>query len=236
MKDSFVFYSSFALAASTLGDKARLKLYDAVVRLGLCCAESVTELEQVCSEIETSLAQNRNVFAQFLLIKPQIISNFSRYINGSKGAKYGALGGAPKGNKNAAKNNPETTPNVNDNVNVNVKEKENIKEKEVKREIFKKPSLEEVEAYCQERANGVDPEKWFNYYTANGWKVGKNSMKDWKAAVRTWERNEENTAPAIPEIDLARQREEDERYARNIAIVEATKRRLEEQVKAKFGV
>ena len=102
--------------------------------------------------------------------------------------------------------------------------------------IFKKPSLEEVEAYCQERANGVDPEKWFNYYTANGWKVGKNSMKDWKAAVRTWERNEENAAPVIPEIDLARQKEEDERYARNISIVEATKRRLEEQMKAKFGV
>ena len=69
-RDSFVFYSSFAQAASTLGDKARLKLYDSVVKLGLCCAENETELDQVCAEIESSLVQNKNVFAQFLLIKP----------------------------------------------------------------------------------------------------------------------------------------------------------------------
>lgn len=52
----------------------------------------------------------------------------------------------------------------------------------------KRPTLEEVKAYCKERKNKVDPERWFDYYTSNGWKVGKNPMKDWKAAVRTWER------------------------------------------------
>ena len=52
------------------------------------------------------------------------------------------------------------------------------------------PTLEEVTAYCQERNNNVDPERWFNYYTSNGWKVGRNPMKDWKAAVRTWERDD----------------------------------------------
>ena len=57
---------------------------------------------------------------------------------------------------------------------------------------FAKPTLEDVQAYCLERGNNVDAEKWFNYYSANGWKVGKNPMKDWKAAVRTWERNEPN--------------------------------------------
>jgi predicted phage replisome organizer len=54
---------------------------------------------------------------------------------------------------------------------------------------FTKPSLEEVKQYCAERGNKVDAEKWYDYYEANGWKVGKNSMKDWKASVRTWERN-----------------------------------------------
>lgn len=52
----------------------------------------------------------------------------------------------------------------------------------------KHPTLDEVKAYCQERGNRVDPERFIDYYTANGWKVGKNPMKDWKAAVRTWER------------------------------------------------
>ena len=55
--------------------------------------------------------------------------------------------------------------------------------------IFKPPTHEEVKAYCTERNNNVDPDRFINFYTSNGWKVGKNSMKDWKAAVRTWEKN-----------------------------------------------
>ena len=54
---------------------------------------------------------------------------------------------------------------------------------------FTKPTLADVQAYCMERGNNVDPEHFYDYYEANGWKVGKNSMKDWKASVRTWERN-----------------------------------------------
>ena len=55
---------------------------------------------------------------------------------------------------------------------------------------FKPPSVDEVRAYCRERKNRVDAEKFVDYYTSNGWKVGKNSMKDWKASVRTWEKND----------------------------------------------
>ena len=54
---------------------------------------------------------------------------------------------------------------------------------------FIKPTLSEIEQYCIERNNNVNAEQFFDYYESNGWKVGKNSMKDWKAAVRTWERN-----------------------------------------------
>jgi len=50
--------------------------------------------------------------------------------------------------------------------------------------------LEEVAAYCRERKNQVDPQRFVDYYTSNGWRVGRNPMKDWKAAVRTWERND----------------------------------------------
>lgn len=57
------------------------------------------------------------------------------------------------------------------------------------KKIFVAPTLEEVQAYCEERNNNVDAQRFIDYYTSNGWKVGKNSMKDWKAAVRTWERN-----------------------------------------------
>ena len=59
---------------------------------------------------------------------------------------------------------------------------------------FIPPSREEVQAYCKERNNNVDAERFIDYYTSNGWMVGKNKMKDWKASVRTWERNEQSTA------------------------------------------
>jgi len=58
-----------------------------------------------------------------------------------------------------------------------------------KRKRFTPPTLEEVMAYCNERNNNIDPQHFIDYYTSNGWLVGKNKMKDWKAAVRTWERN-----------------------------------------------
>jgi biotin carboxyl carrier protein len=54
---------------------------------------------------------------------------------------------------------------------------------------FIKPTIEEITAYCKERGNSVDPQKWIDHYTSNGWMVGRNKMKDWKSAVRTWENN-----------------------------------------------
>lgn len=59
-----------------------------------------------------------------------------------------------------------------------------------KRKRFEKPSISEIEQYCMERNNNIDASQFYDYYESNGWKVGKNSMKDWKAAVRTWERSE----------------------------------------------
>lgn len=57
---------------------------------------------------------------------------------------------------------------------------------------FTPPTLDEVIAYCSERNNNVDAQRFIDYYTANGWKVGRNSMKDWKAGVRIWERSSDN--------------------------------------------
>lgn len=63
-------------------------------------------------------------------------------------------------------------------------------EKKTKRTRFIKPSVDEIAAYCRERNNMIDPEHFFDHYESNGWKVGKVAMKDWKAAVRQWERND----------------------------------------------
>lgn len=66
-----------------------------------------------------------------------------------------------------------------------------------KRKRFEKPTISDVEQYCIERNNNVDPQHFVDYYESNGWKVGKNSMKDWKAAVRTWERNGYNQSAKL---------------------------------------
>lgn len=63
--------------------------------------------------------------------------------------------------------------------------------KEKKR--FCPPSVEEVRAYCEERGNSIDPETFIDFYAMKGWRVGKEPMKDWKAAVRTWERRKTQT-------------------------------------------
>lgn len=61
---------------------------------------------------------------------------------------------------------------------------------------FEPPSVEEVAAYCRKRGNAVDPQRFVDFYAAKGWMVGKNTMKDWQACVRTWEKrdNAENGA------------------------------------------
>lgn len=85
--------------------------------------------------------------------------------------------------------------NASENKNKNKnKNKRDIKENPLKgvkeNRRFSPPTVEEVSAYCQERGNSVDPQRFVDFYVSKGWKVGQNPMKDWKAAVRTWEQRE----------------------------------------------
>lgn len=73
-------------------------------------------------------------------------------------------------------------------INNNDNNDNNENKKSIKR--FIPPSVEEVKAYCQDRANGIDAEYYVNYNEARGWMLGKSKMKNWKANILTWERNE----------------------------------------------
>lgn len=87
-------------------------------------------------------------------------------------------------------NEDEHNINININRNINIdnsnelSKRENIKEKSTKR--FTPPTLDEVKNYVFEKGLTISPEHFYNYYQANGWRVGKNPMKDWKAAARSW--------------------------------------------------
>lgn len=78
--------------------------------------------------------------------------------------------------------------NRNENINIDINKEDNSK--------IIPPKIEDVKNYCKERNNNVDPDKWFDFYTSKGWMVGKNKMKDWKAAVRTWE-DKKNNRPQL---------------------------------------
>lgn len=73
-----------------------------------------------------------------------------------------------------------------------------IEQNRTEKKIFIKPTIDEIQAYCKERKNNVDAEKFYDFYESKGWLIGKNPMKDWKASVRTWERSNTPKAPDKP--------------------------------------
>jgi len=68
------------------------------------------------------------------------------------------------------------------------------------------PTIEQVSQYCRDRKNEIDPQRFIDHYSANGWKVGRNPMKDWRAAVRTWEKNGVNANGSEQHNSKAEQR------------------------------
>lgn len=65
---------------------------------------------------------------------------------------------------------------------------------------FQKPTIQEVFEYCAERKNGILANQFIDFYESKGWKVGNQAMKDWKAAVRTWENKKLETKPTHEKI------------------------------------
>lgn len=94
---------------------------------------------------------------------------------------------------NGKSQNVKPIPNINTNQNTNINTDDCDAQAKTRTTRFTPPTLEEVRSYCIERNNNVDAQRFVDYYTSNGWQVGKNRMKDWRAAVRTWERNSVNS-------------------------------------------
>mgnify|MGYP000725150182 FL=1 len=183
-RTQFTFYASFFDAVSRIKKKAdRADAYDAI------CAYALREEEPDFSKMSDA-AQ-----IAFLLIKPNLDSSRRK-------AKSGKDGGSKKANGKKNESKPEA--NSKQEEHESEKEKEIEKEGEIENECypptplpggtkakrFIPPTVDEVAAYCQERGNSLDPDAFVDFYASKGWMVGKNPMKDWKAAVRTWERSE----------------------------------------------
>lgn len=195
--ESFVFYRSFLDAIQEMNPNDQLATLMAICNYAIYGKEP--ELTSVLPK------------AIFTIAKPSLDANITKRANGKKG-------GRPKKKTTGFKNQKPMVSEIekpNDVQNENQRFPENestvtvtetvtetetvtdtVTESETddkadkpQKQRFAKPTLNEVSEYCRSRNNNVDPERFIDYYEANGWKVGKNPMKDWRAAIRTWERN-----------------------------------------------
>jgi hypothetical protein len=133
-------------------------------------------------------------------IKTQLKRDLRKYDDYIDKQKFnGAKGGRPKKEETTQITQPffqepKKADNVNDTDN------DNVKDIKVKRDVFIKPSIVEIKNYMLEIGMADVSEKWFDYYESNGWLVGKNKMKNWKAAVRTWKNNNLSNNVSNPQI------------------------------------
>ena len=167
-RDSFLMYRSFVEALNELPDDQRLHLYDAIASYSL-------------NGEEPELKGSEKVI--FMLILPQLKANNQKYMNGKQPKSKDEAS-----DKQSEANNKQSESKAVANENENENENENgyVKTRTHARE-FSKPTLEEVKAYIQEKGYSVNGDRFFNYYESNGWKVGRNAMKSWQAAVRSWQ-------------------------------------------------
>ena len=138
-------------------------------------------------------------FASFM---PDMEEAWNKYlVRVSSGAQGGR---PPKGEKPYGSICPHTVPNgteeETDSLFLRNKDRESGADKPPKRPRFVPPDVEEVRDYCHERGNRIDPAAFVDYYTANGWMAGKTRMKDWRAAVRNWERREKQEGGKADEL------------------------------------
>lgn len=181
-KNSFVMYTEYLTQISLLSREQRGDLF--------------TALLQYASGMEPKGMDNVTEMA-FSFIKERMDRDNEKYQQTlEERRKAGQLGGlAKKANANFAKQDlakeskeKQDIANLPDNVPDNVPGNVDVGNKKGTR--FVPPTQEQVQAYSDEKGYGIDAERFVDFYASKGWMVGKNKMKDWKAAVRNWAKNQ----------------------------------------------
>lgn len=200
-KKSFVFYKSWLPLFEGMTDEQAGQLFKAI-----CSYQNGEDIQR---------PQDRLLAAIYDMMAAQFEEDDSKYDEVcQKRSEAGKSGGRPKKQEVIEKSNcfSEKANETNsflkkakkaDKDKEEDKDKDLEKEKEKKEKVasaprFVKPTVAEVSAYCRERGNGINPESFIDFYESKGWKVGNQPMKDWKAAVRTWEQRRKADSRAAP--------------------------------------
>ena len=184
-RDSFVLYKSFYEPIAGLEDEELGRLFRAIFEW------------QICGNARQAL--EGAVGMAFGFIVNQFRVDNDKYLERCNQNRENAIN-RWKGRNNARASNGiqlmQTMPNDNDNeynndndFNITTGSDPPAPPQKKSSKKFVKPSLNEVQEYCLERENNVDPVKFYDYYESVGWMIGRAHMKNWMAAVRSWERN-----------------------------------------------
>lgn len=173
-RDSMVFYRSFFEAVEDLPPEDFKQAVTAIMRYAL--DGTADDVKGVAKSI-------------LIMARPQIDKNNKRYENGTRGGRK------PNDNQTITKTEPKRS-NPKPNVNVNVNDIKENTLKSVKEKRFAPPTPEDVREYCREKGLNVDADRFVDFYESKNWYVGKNKMKDWKAAVRNWARSQRQESTA----------------------------------------
>lgn len=193
-KNSFVLYHNYKERFKGLTYEQKGKLFDMIFDYEM--THEVPEVDdpivKICFDVvKVDLDENRAKYEE---------ETKRRKEAGRKGGNakqcQAVLSSAKQCQANQADNVYEhvhDNDNVHENVNENVTQIMSVKKE--KRKRFTPPTQEDIENYAGEKGIVIDAEKFMDYYASNGWKVGKNPMKDWKAAVRNWARRSDMDKP-----------------------------------------
>ena len=181
--DAFLFYRSYRESLNGMTQKDQLATLLAIIDYALYGVEPTLKAKMPA--------------AVFTVARPIVDANNARRAGGKKGGrpKKKTLGFPDEESIGFENEKPDALYN---------KEIKNEKEPpnsppRGKRERFTPPTVEDVAAYCLERQNGIDPEEFVSFYASKGWKVGTSPMKDWRAAVVTWEKKRAKETSPEPE-------------------------------------
>ena len=182
-KKSFILYCDQQGVFNKLPDEIAGKLIKHIFAY-------VNDENPPCDDLLLSIA--------FEPIKTQLKRDLVKYVDYiEKQSVNGSKGGRPKKANETQKTQPFfEEPKKADNVTAIVNDNEN----EISKRGFVKPNIEQVKEYMKEQGMNDIADKWFNHYESNGWMVGKNKMKDWKASVRTWKNNNLSNNVTTPQI------------------------------------
>lgn len=239
-KESFVFYETWAEAIRQMPDKERLQVFDAIMAYGIYGTKTdlgglaqlainmiYNNIDDMKAKRQERAEKNRQNVLQRWQNNTNVYNRIQSNTNDTNGYElYHNVNVNVNGNVNG-NGNVKKDIEVSNSIESN-KDKKNKESVGKTRKRFIPPTLEELTEFCRERNSTVNPERFMAYYESNGWKVGRNGMKNWQQSVISWECRDREEGKIAPTPTESVRIETDEQGRRFAIWPDGTKARLGE--------